>query len=488
MVALEKSLSQKIITSGIWVATSAAGIHFLTLLRSIVLARLLTPEIFGLMGICIIVIRAIEVFSETGFSAALIHRKENFEDAKNTAYCLIVMRGFVLASIALVLAPFVAGYYQADNLKALIQVIAVSLILNGVSNINVVFFEKQLNFKRICLLNQSVALVNTILVIVLAYYLRSVWALVIGHVASAAVAASMSFILIPGKPKFQFNKKLAQELFGYGKYLTGLTAVTFIALEIDNFVVGKVLGMEALGFYVIAYMLGNLPTTHFVKIFMKVLFPAFSKLQDDRKAIRDGYLKALEFLSVFSFPAAAGLIAIAPEIIEVIYGPNWNPAILPLRLLSVFGCLRALTSLGGYLFNAIGRPNFNFYINLLLAFLIAIMIYPLTYRHQLVGTALAITIPLGVQTTIGFLLLKKLIDLKIRQVLRVLSPPLLTSLTMVLILLYAKTFLHGGNPRNFVVLILIGLFSYALLNYRRVLYFGNEARKMVWTPSRNGGL
>jgi len=465
------SLGRKVINSGAWVAASSVGINILTIIRSIVLARVLAPEVFGLMSICLVVIRGFEVVTQSGFGAALIHRQHGFEEAKDTAFSLMVARGWLLAIIVFAVAPLVADFYEEPVLDLVIQIVAISFIFNGFKNINTVAHEKDLDFRKLVYLEQLVSLLNTILVIVVAYYYRNVWALVVGHVATSFIAMFLSYIFIPGRPRLRFNRKIAWELFHYGKFITGVGIVLFIATEIDNVVVGKMLGMEALGFYYIAFMLANLPATHISKIASRVLFPAYSKLQGDLAALNEAYLRVLGLIGSIAIPAAMGLLILAHEIITLVYGVKWQAAVEPLQILCVLGGLRAITSLNGYLMNGIGKPNISFYIITFRVVLIAILIYPLTLYYGLLGAAVSVTIPMIIQLVISMLSLKRLIGLKLTKVLKVSGSILLRGLLMAVMLLLLKISLDPIDEYELVLLVFLGGGFYMVINRKQIFSF-----------------
>ena len=249
------SLTQRAMRSGVWVGFSGVGINLLTLVRQVVLARLLVPEAFGVMSICLIVIRGAEIFTQTGFAAALVHRQDRFEEARDTAFTLMVIRGLLLMLVVAVAAPFIAAAYEEPDLTGLLRVLAIAFLLDGMCNINAVALQKNLDFRRLAYMELSVAALGTVMSIGLAWWLRSVWALVAGAVLSAAAHLVMSYVFIPGRPRLALQRQMVRELFGYGKFITAAAILLYLATEIDNALVGKLLGMQMLGFYVIAYLL-----------------------------------------------------------------------------------------------------------------------------------------------------------------------------------------------------------------------------------------
>ena len=464
----EGSLRHKIIRSSFWVSLSSLCVNISSVIRTIVLARLLAPEMFGLMSICVIVIKALEVFTQTGFGAALIHRQKDFEEAKDVAFTLFIIRGVILAMITFFISPLVASYYDRQILEVLIKVIAISFLFNGCRNVNTVGLQKELDFKRLTYLKQITTLVDLSMVIVLAYYFKNVWALVIGHVFSSFVGAILSFIIVPGRPRISFNRKVAGELFSYGKYITALTVILFIGAELDKAVLGKILGMEELGWYFMAFSIANLPATHISTLISTVMFPAFSKLQNNPKGLKEAFYKTFRVVGSITIPAAVGIATLAPEIISVIYGDKWMPSVLALKVLCFYGGFRAIQSVNGYLFNAIGKPVIPLYLNTARLIIIIILIYPLTTRFGLLGASVTVAAPAVAQYIVGTRVLCGILRFKSTKVLKTFLVITSHCCIMSLLILFLKSYMLNANLISLLFLISSGIIAYVLLNIKFV--------------------
>lgn len=465
----DDGIKRRTLRAGIWVGVSSIFLNMLSLLRSVVLARLLTPEIFGLWAVCTTLVRAIKVFTETGFTSALIQRQDRAEEARDTAFTLLILRGAVITLITIAAAPLFADFYEQPILQPLVSVLAMAFLITGFHNINTVFYEKELKFRRLVYLEQIATVLGFIFVVVVAYIYRNAWALVAAHLFTVAVTVILSYLMIPAKPRFAIDKKIALELFHYGKFVSGAAMVIFITFEIDNLIIGKIIGMEGLGFYSVAFMLANLPATHLAKVVSGVMLPAYSKLQSDYATLRSAYLRTLEFVAALTIPASVGVGLLAPQILGVIFGERWLPAVDALRVLAVFGCLRAIASLNGYLYNAIGKPKNTFYINLSKLFVIALLIYPLTTRYGIVGAAIAVTTPSILTFIADFVLLRRTIGLPLRNVITPLLRTLTFSLVMAAVLIMIQPYLGGLNLLSLTSSIILGFLVYILMAGRNLL-------------------
>lgn len=472
------SLQQRALRSGVWVGISSVAIVVISFARGVVLARLLTPEIFGLMTLSLSAVRLIEIFTETGFGAALIHRQERFEEARDTAYAMAVMRGIGLALVSLGMAPLLASFYGEPVLKSVVALIGFSFVLNGSRNINTVALQKQLDFKRITFLELGSTVFSFVVTVALAYYWRSVWALVWGQLAAAAANTALSFLLIPSGIRLRFDWKIAKELYRYGRFITGLAVVVFITREIDNVIVGKLLTVRALGFYTAAYTLCNIPADYLSQVVTKVMFPVFSALQRDAAKLQHEYARGVRLITAVAVPASIGIAILAPEIVQGLYGTAWSEAAVPLRILSIFGCCRALWMLNGYLYNAIGKPYVDFYANSARLLLMLVLLVPLTVRFGTTGTSWAVSLPMLLQFLVGVQMSRKFIGASAWVILKPLGIGLAQGAVMATVLLSVKS-VAVGDPRLvlFALCALGGLVSLAL-NLRDLKTFIAAARSI----------
>lgn len=465
------SVKTRVMRSGIWVGSAETTKAILNVGRSIVLARLLSPEAFGLMGLCSIVIRTIETFTRPGIAMAVIQRQDAFETARDTAFTLLLARGLLLAVFLAGLAPAVAWFYEVDQLEPILQVMSVIFLLNGLQNINTIAKQKQLDFRAISYLDLATAVLGTIITIVVAYWMRSVWALVIGQVVTAGTYTLLSYYFVPGRPRITIDWKIARELLSYGKFITASSIVLFVASELDTAVLGKIAGAEQLGFYVLAFTIANLVTTNISKVVSKIMLPAYSALQSDLTALKRAYIRTLSSVVLLVLPAAVGIILIADPLIRVVYGEVWGQAAIPLQVLAVFGLLRALASFNGYLFEGIGRPNVAFRLALFRLLVIAPMIVPMINGYGLLGAALTVTIGIAVQWATGLAYLARFAGITVKDLFRIVAGPLWKSAAMGGAL-YAMTIAFDlMNVLGVMALIISGMLIYGALSIRDLRAF-----------------
>jgi PST family polysaccharide transporter/lipopolysaccharide exporter len=456
------SFKQKFLRSGLWLGLGSTSIRFMELFRSIILARLLLPEVFGLMGIIHLLREGIGQLSQTSFNDAIIHRKSEIEESINTAWVLNIFRGLLLSVLLFFLAPLVASFYGEEFLDTGIKILGIVFILDGLYNTNMVLYRKNIDLRKIALLNMGTNLLQIIVVIVLAYYLRNVWALLIGTVIATITRVSLSYRMTDKRPQLSFNTKLAWELFHYGKYITGAGILVFLTTRLDDGLVGKFLGMEELGFYINAYFFANLPAIYVTAMLFQLIFPAYSHYSQDQEKLNQLYLRVFKVVSFITIPASFGILALSDEIASVLLGEIWLPMVPALKILVFFGLFRALAGCTGPLLNAMGKPRIVFWILFWKLLVIATIIYPLTIRYGITGTALAVTVPMALEQGYLWLLISRLTGIPIQTLFdKVIRPFLLAGLMYGLIMLL-KTILPLVNIPLFFFYVLAGILIYGV--------------------------
>ncbi|MDH3556189.1 MAG: oligosaccharide flippase family protein, partial [Deltaproteobacteria bacterium] len=209
---MPEPLSTKVVKSGLWVFALRILNRGLGFIRTIILARLLAPEDFGILGIAMLSISTLETFSHTGFHTTLIQKKDNIESYLNTAWTVSALRGTMLFVILFFSAPIIARFFNSSAATPVIRVIALFTLFSGLQNISILFFQKELEFHKQFIYEFAATLANLIVAIPLAFLLRNVWALVWGGLASSVVRLILSYTLHPYRPLIQLNRQKLKEL------------------------------------------------------------------------------------------------------------------------------------------------------------------------------------------------------------------------------------------------------------------------------------
>jgi lipopolysaccharide exporter len=383
-------LSKRVIRGGVWVFALRTINRGLRFIRTIILARLLLPEDFGLLGVAMLSISVLEAFSQTGFQTALIQKKDNVESYLDTAWSVSVIRGIVLFLILFFAAPTAAYFFRSDQITGIVRVIAISTLLSGFRNIGMVFFQKDLRFNKIFPYELSATVVDLGVAITLAFILRNVWALVWAGLCTSLVRLIMSYIVQEYRPHFTFNNSAFRGLFGFSKWIVGSSILVFVITHGDDIFVGKIIGISALGLYQMAYLISNLPATEITHVISQVTFPAYSKLQDNSIKLRDAYLKVLHITAFISIAAAIGIFTFSSDFTQIFLGERWIPIVPIINILVFAGLVRSVAATAGYVFYAVGKSNLDTKLQLVRLLVLALLIYPFSIRYGILGVSIAV--------------------------------------------------------------------------------------------------
>ncbi len=437
----ELSLRQKVIKGGFWVFTLRIIAQIFSFLRLVILARLLAPEDFGLMGIALLFLATLKTFSETGFTQALIQKKRKIKDYLDTAWTILVLRGVILFLVLYFIAPQAVVFFNAPQAQPLVRIIAFSVLFQALTNIGIVYFQRNLEFSKQFFYQFSGVLADFVVAVSAALILRSAWALVFGLLAGGMVRMIVSYLIHPYRPKLDFNFNKAKKLFGFGKWILGSSILIFLVTQGDDIFVGKLLGVAALGFYQLAYRISNIPATEITHVISQVTFPTYSKLQKNISKLRRAYLSTLQ-LTVFLVVPLGGLIFIlSPDFTKIFLGEKWLPMVPAMRVLCIFAMARAFGATNGSLFLGAGRPKIDTIIISIKLGLLAILIYPFTKKWGITGTALATTLPVFISQSYGASQVLIITQSRLRDIVRKIFPPFIGTFVMLVLVSAAKELL-----------------------------------------------
>lgn len=455
--------SHRVFHAGFWAFSLSIVLRLFGLVRTLIVARLLAPGDFGLMGLALLMLSLIDSFTQTGFRTALVQRKGDIRPYLDTAWTIEVLRGLALAALLFLAAPLIASFFKAPQATVIIRVMAIAVLISGFVNSGVIYFEKELEFHRRFLLQLCQAVAELGVGIGLAFALKNVWALVYGALAGSVARLVASYVLHSYRPGFRLDWAKARELYNFGKWVVGSGVLVYLLLHLSDWIVGKVLGVVALGFYRMAYLISQFTTTEVTHVTSQVALPAYAKLQANQARLREAHLRILDFIAFLSFPLAGLLYFVVPRSLDVIIGEKWRLMVPAFQLLVVWGLTRSISSATSALFQGMGRPDVTTKLLLFRLLLLAALIYPLTVRYELVGTALAVVVSAFVVDSLFIYVAMRIIGGTLGTVSRILAYPFFSTLLMLLVLYAANQLipLRSGFGQLFVFAGL-GISAYAL--------------------------
>lgn len=394
----------------------------------IILARLLSPVDFGIIGLAMLSINALNVFSETGIESALIQRDKIGRAELNTAWTMAIMRGVLLFVILFLSAGWFASYFNNPTLEPVLKVMSITFLLGGVSNIGVVFFQKDLELKWKAILEMIADIAGTMTAILLAFWLKNVWALVIGGISWGTVKCIGSYLVHSYRPSLNWDWHITLNLLNFGKHIFWISLMAFIITNLDDALVGKLLGFEMLGFYVMAFSISSIPVYSLSAVLSQVFFPAYAKIKNDSKRIEEAFGHTFEVVALILLPLTSLMFILAPSFTAVFMGEKWLPIIPALQVLCFFGLFRCVSGLFYPLHLALNRPDIQTKIKSLDLLTFGILIYPLTLKWGILGTSCAMAIVYLINLISNIAFTSKLILIRWKKIAISLLVPIMISL------------------------------------------------------------
>lgn len=370
-----------------WLGGFRVVTRVLSFVRTAITARLLSPSQVGVFGIATIVLSLMEIMTETGINIFLTQKKDDVDEYIATAWLTSIIRGIIISFVIYVAAPLIASFYGITDSVGVLKLIALVPILRGFINPSVVKFTKELSFHKEFYYRTTIFLVETVVSILLLFLNPSPVSLVWGFVSGAAFEVVLSFSLTRPLPEFSFKYSLFREVISRGKYLTFTGIFSYLYHNGDDLIVGKLLGTAPLGLYQMAYKISMLPITEGSDVVGGALFPVLVKMSDDKVRLRRAYLKALLFMAMIVVPMSVVFLLFPELIITLLLGDKWLPAVPVLRVLAIFGSLRALSISVIYPIYALNKQEYVTVISLVALVGMLTTIYPFIHLWGLTGAA-----------------------------------------------------------------------------------------------------
>jgi O-antigen/teichoic acid export membrane protein len=351
------SLSASVLAGSGWMVGLRWVNRFIGLISVAITARLLSPADFGLVAMATLVVGLADVWMQWGLDNALVQARDPQRDMFDTAWTIRLLQGLFVAVLVAALAPLAAAYFRDPRVELVMFALAPGVALVGASNIGVVMFRKEMDFRREFMLQFGTRITQVAVGIVAAYLLRSSWALVIGLLTGYAAGFALSYLMHPFRPRWSLASWRALWSFSAWTLVGNLSY--FAETRADELIVGRIGSARDMGLYSTASDLGQSVSLELAAPIGRVLFPAFAKMQDDRERLAAGFVRAFEALAMVIVPAGVGLALVAEDAVAVLLGSQWAEAAALVGVLAIYGVLRSASAPITSLFLAAGRVELS---------------------------------------------------------------------------------------------------------------------------------
>jgi len=333
---------------------------------TLILARLLAPDDFGLVAFALAFLAYVHNVTSHGIGETLVYRTDaNDVSLASTAYWLAVGSAVVLTAVFWLSAPAIASFSsESSTMTWVLRVLSLQLVITALASTHAYLLRHSLDFRRIFVVEQAGGLFKGGVSVALAFAAAGVWSLVVGQLAGALASAVALWLVSGFRPKLVFDRSHAASTLRVGSAFMGLAILGEAARNIDFVIVGTRLGLTELGFYVLAFRLPELAVLAIFEAVWNVLFPFYSRLRElgrseesSRQELVRGYRQTIRLGALFAFPLAAVVAALALPLVLTLYGERWRPSAIPLALIAVWAGLTAVNGMAGTVLKSIGRPG-----------------------------------------------------------------------------------------------------------------------------------
>jgi PST family polysaccharide transporter len=354
----EPSLARRAAAGVAWEGLSYVLGKLVLLVSTVVLARILVPHDFGVVGLAMVFVLFVEQITDLGVAEALVYfpRDRRRTDA---AFAITIGWSLTLAGLAFVTAPTVARFFGGGEVATIFRVLSIGLVLRGLTEVPDALLRKDLGFRRKLVANLGQVLVQAVVSIVLAAIGAGLWAIVAGYLAGSATWSVLAWSLVDYRPSTRFwrlDRATAAPLLRYGLPVAGEVLLLAVVFNVDYLVVGRRLGADPLAYYSLAFRVPQMVIINVLYVLGQVAFPVYALARANRAELRDAYLANVKVQSVYGVCAGVGLAVVAPMLVRVVFGQRWSPAIVAFEGLALYCAFRSVGLSAGEVLKGVGRP------------------------------------------------------------------------------------------------------------------------------------
>ena len=460
---MSDSLKSKTVKGVVWSSIerfSTQGVQFLIM---IIMARLLTPKDYGLIGMLAIFLAVAQSLIDSGFSQALIRKQDRTDVDNSTVFYFNIVVSSALYLILFIAAPFVADFYNQPELTSVMRVVCLGVILNSLAVVQRALLTVRIDFKTQAKASLSAAVISGCIGIVLAYCGFGVWSLVVQQLLNLSVNTLLLWIFSKWRPIAVFSWKSFHELFAFGSKLLASGLLDTMYRNIYPIVIGKLFSASSLGHYTRAHQFSEFPSSNVTGIIQRVTYPILCGIQDETERLEAVYRKFLKLSAFIIFPLMIGMSAVARPFIDIVLGKQWGFCGQLLQIICFAMMWYPIHAINLNLLQVKGRSD---------------LFLRLEIIKKILGiTVLCITAPFGlvvmcygqifnsiVALVINTYYTGKLINVGFIRQMKDLLPTILLSLTMFGAILLVNGFIEA-NIYRLIIGVLVGVIVYASGSY-----------------------
>lgn len=455
------SLKQRTVSGLIWSFVDQFANQGITFVAGIILARILSPREFGLIGMITVFIAVSESFINSGFSSALIRKKNCSDVDYSTVFYFNLTVGSLLYVLLYLAAPSIAQFFEESELNSIVRVLGLLLIIDSLTIIQRTILTKRIDFKLQTRISVIASIISGIISVGMAIYGWGVWSLVAQRLIKQSINSALLWWWNRWIPLAVFCRRSFKELFSFGSKLLVSGLIDTLYRNVYYLIIGKFFSAQELGFYTRADEFKRIPSENLNAIINRVSYPVLSEIQDDRTRLKTNYQKLIRSTMFITFILMLGMAAVAKPLVLALIGEKWEPSIVYLQLLCVIGMMYPLQALNLNMLQVSGRSD----LFLRLEVIKKLLAVPIILLGIFVGVK-AMLVGMIVNTFVAYYLNSfwsgRFVDYSFKQQIVDLYPSFILALTMGLLVYFIGSLLEYSAAAVLMIQVLVGT-SYVLL-------------------------
>lgn len=475
----QDNLKQKTKKGLYWSAASNFANQGMRFVFGLILARLLSPDAYGVIGMLTVFLCIVQVFIDCGFSQALIAKQDRTQTDFSTEFFFNIGIGLIGYCLLFISAPFIAEFYNMPLLTSVLRVVGLGVIINSLCVVQSAQFAIRLDFKTPAKLAVITNIFSGVVGIFLAYCGYGVWALVFQQIAGNFLNGILLWILAGWRPTLEFSRDSLRYLWSYGSKILASSLIQQVYDNLYPLVIGKFFSARQLGLYSRAQGFATLPSSNISGILGNVSFPILSKINNDSLRLMRIYRQMIETAAFIIFPLMLGLFAIADPLVKVLLNQQWYDCIIILQLLCCALLWQPISAINLSILKVIGRTDIILKLEIIkrIAGIVSILC---SIPFGIIGMCIGYMILYMFCFILNTIYISKITNTPIRLYFKDIMPPLLASIAMCIIVLSIISFVES-NVLAIIVGITIGILCYYLFS----LFFLKEQLKYALSFIKN---
>ncbi|HEY9767601.1 MAG TPA: lipopolysaccharide biosynthesis protein [Coleofasciculaceae cyanobacterium] len=454
---LKTELKQRSVRGGAVTLVAQAIKFILRMGSTVVLARLLSPEDYGLIGMATVVIGFVQLFKDLGLSAATVQKSEINHQQVSTLFWINLIISLAIALLVIALAPLVARFYDEPLLRGITMALAITFIFGGLTVQHQALLQRQMRFLELAKIEIVSMLVGVIVAVASAWYGLGYWALVLMQIATVITNAIAVWLSCSWRPGFASQDSAIRSMLAFGGNLTGFRLVNYFSRNLDNLLIGRYWGSQQLGLYAKAYQLVLLPIEQINSPVNSVALPTLSSLQSEPEKYSKYYYKAILLITTLGMPIVGFMFASADKVILLMLGEQWLGVVPIFQYLMPAAFIGTFNVAAGWVYQSLGRTDRQFRIGMVMA-TTDILLFSLGLRWGAVGVAAFYGLSRPILMIITIVYCYRGTFLKVADFFRTIFRPVFASVSAAIALIGVNYFLVANL--NFLIALLIDLCLY----------------------------